>query len=326
MDLQKPTQADLERCHHVFLTSDAPWDPTVLDNEYDEQFYDAIMDDPEVVRRREERDPRVDDFGYLRARESYTAAFNQDEFIQAFQPTLAEEVYCDAYSSFIDYIEPQLEPEPPSNLERSINCLLSIFPNQVRKRFPDLEKMKPYFGWASTEKIKQMLDKTTQHYRGVIHYPFRKHFKSRFPGANVHRLHEWMAMDTFFSNVPAKDDGIPGHAGCTMLQVFLGLQSGYTQGIPMKSETQVPEAIEEVIRKTGAPIGLRSDQAKAELHGRSKELLKMHHIDGQSEAQCQHQNPAERMIQDIERNMNNIMDRTNCPEHWWLLQPSSPLL
>jgi hypothetical protein len=41
--------------------------------------------------------------------------------------------------------------------------------------------------------------------------------------------------------------------------------------------------------------------------------------DGQSEAKYQHQNPAERKIQDIERNMNNIMDRTNCPEHWWLL-------
>ena len=40
---------------------------------------------------------------------------------------------------------------------------------------------------ASNEKIKQMLDKTTQHYRGVMHYPFRKQFKSYFPGANVPR-------------------------------------------------------------------------------------------------------------------------------------------
>ena len=70
-----------------------------------------------------------------------------------------------------------------------------------------------------------------------------------------------------------------------MLQVSLGLQSGHTAGIPMKSETQVPDAVEEVIRKTGAPLGLRSDQAKAEMHGRTKELLKMYSIDdGQSEA------------------------------------------
>ena len=74
---------------------------------------------------------------------------------------------------------------------------LSAAPNRVRKLFPDLEKLKPFFGWASTDKIKTMLDKTTQHYRGVIHYPFRKHFKLRYPGANVPCLNEWVATDTF---------------------------------------------------------------------------------------------------------------------------------
>ena len=67
---------------------------------------------------------------------------------------------------------------------------LSAAPNQVRKLFPDLEKLKPFFGWASTDKIKTMLDKMTQHYRGVIHYPFQKHFKLRYPGANVPRLNK----------------------------------------------------------------------------------------------------------------------------------------
>ena len=145
--------------------------------------------------------------------------------------------------------------------------------------FPDTDALKPYFGWVSNEKIKQMLDKTTQHYRGVVHYPFRKHFKSRFPGANVSRANEWVATDTFFCDTPAADDGVPGHGGCTMLQLFLGLKSGYTGGYPMKSEREVPDTFEDHIRKVGAPIGLMSDNAKSEMHGRTKDILRLYEID-----------------------------------------------
>ena len=94
---------------------------------------------------------------------------------------------------------------------------LSAAPNGIQKLFPDLEKLKPFFGWALTDKIKMMLDKTTQHYRGVIHFLFRKHFKPRYPGANAPRLNKWMATDAFFNDTPAMDDGVPGHGGCTMM-------------------------------------------------------------------------------------------------------------
>ena len=41
--------------------------------------------------------------------------------------------------------------------------------------------------------------------------------------------------------------------------------------------------------------------------------------DAQSEPEYQHQNEAERGVQDVKRTMNNVMDRTGCPEKWWLL-------
>ena len=41
--------------------------------------------------------------------------------------------------------------------------------------------------------------------------------------------------------------------------------------------------------------------------------------DGQSEPTYQHQNPAERGIQDAKHHMNNVMDRAGCPSQWWLL-------
>ena len=58
----------------------------------------------------------------------------------------------------------------------------------------------------------------------------RRHFKSRFPGANVPCCDELVATDTLFSDTPAHDDGIPGHDGCTMLQLYCGIQSEFTAG------------------------------------------------------------------------------------------------
>ena len=78
-----------------------------------------------------------------------------------------------------------------------------------------------------------------------------------------------------FNDTPAMDDGVPGHGGCTMLQIFYGLTSGTVHGYPMKSEKQVGLAFEDHIRKVGAPVGLKSDNAKSELHGRTKDILSL---------------------------------------------------
>ena len=54
----------------------------ILDNKYDDEFVDAITELPEVRRRREERDPRVDDHGFLRSRADFQVLFQaQDAFI-----------------------------------------------------------------------------------------------------------------------------------------------------------------------------------------------------------------------------------------------------
>ena len=91
------------------------------------------------------------------------------------------------------------------------------------------------------------MDATTQHYRATVHHPFRKHFKSRFPAANVRRLPEWFSTDTIFSDVPAHDDGITGHGGATMLQLYAGITSHYLAGFPMSSESDMPETFEDFI-------------------------------------------------------------------------------
>ena len=48
MDMQIPTDAEMDEYPHVFITADSTWDPSVLDNEFEEEFYDAVMELPEV--------------------------------------------------------------------------------------------------------------------------------------------------------------------------------------------------------------------------------------------------------------------------------------
>ena len=58
---------------------------------------------------------------------------------------------------------------------------LSAALNHIRKLFPDSEKLKPFFGWASTDKIKTVLDKTTQDHRGVTHFSVPQAFQVKTP-------------------------------------------------------------------------------------------------------------------------------------------------
>ena len=82
-----------------------------------------------------------------------------------------------------------------------------------------------------------------------------------------------------------------------MMQIFYGLTSGTVHGYPMQSEKQVGQAFEDHICKVGAPIELKSNNAKSELHGCTKDILQLYSIDdAQSEPHYQHQNQAEQKI------------------------------
>jgi hypothetical protein len=150
--------------------------------------------------------------------------------------------------------------------------------------------------------------------------PLRKHFKTRFPAANIPRRNEIVATDTFFSDVKAHDDGLLGHGGALMVQLFCGTQSLITAVFPMRTEKEMPATLLDFIRKWGAPNGLFSDNAKVQIGKTVQSILRMYCIDDlQSEPHHQHQNPAERRIQDVKKVSNLIMDRTGTPAEYWLL-------
>ena len=288
MSMSQPTDADMALFPHVFLCSDSPWDPSYLDGEFDATGSELP---PEALARRKSNDPRLDDYGGIVCHTT-----DIDHLVET----------CSYYTCSAFTIAA---------------TTLSAFPQSIVPKIPDLNSLRPHFGWVPTDHIKATLDATTQYYRATVHYPFCKHFKSHFPAANINRIPEWFATNTIISDVPAHDDGIPGHGGCTMLQLYGGVDTHFLAGYPLSSKASMPETLEDFIHDHGAMKGLMSDNAKSEVSRAVKNIQHLYMIkDRQSEPHYQHQNPIEHRIQDVKRMSNNIMDRVGCPTKFWLLR------
>jgi hypothetical protein len=166
----------------------------------------------------------------------------------------------------------------------------------------------------------ETIQATTQFARTALHYPFHKHYRTWWPAANVDRWNEDNATDTFFLDTPAHDDGIFGHSGCTMAQIYAGKNSSKLVAYGMNSESQMPSTLKDLIPKHGAPNCLFSDNAKVQIGKCVHDILRLYSIkDFQCEPEYQHQNFAERKIGDVKRLSSSIMDRTGTPAAFWLL-------
>ena len=88
----------------------------------------------------------------------------------------------------------------------------------------------------------------------------------------------------------------------------------------MKTDKEFVNTLEDHIRKQGAPTGLLSDQAQAQISNRVQDILRTFIVrDWQSEPKRQHQNSSERRYQTAKRLTNKVMDRTGSPAYTWLL-------
>lgn len=284
MDMRKPTNDEMNQYEHVFMTSDMPWNPQDLDSEpEDTDFLDSV-----------ETEEALDD--WVDCEDGYGESFSAHELNVT---SCLRAVHKTTWNVLAGIVRP---------------------PRAILPKKPNFDALRPYFGWISADKVKSTLEHTTQWFRASCRMPMRRHYKTRFPAANVHRWNEDVATDTFFSSVPAHDDGITGHGGCTMVQVYTGIKSHYTKVYPMSSESQIPDTLNELIRDRGAPNNIKNDCAKAEISKAVQEILRHYKI-GQflTEPEQQNQNPAERRIQDIKNDVNRIMDRTGTPPEFWLL-------
>jgi hypothetical protein len=185
---------------------------------------------------------------------------------------------------------------------------------RAMKRATKYEEMRSKLGWLPVEVIEKTFDHTTQLARRIeTREVFRKHLKSRYPELNRRRLRETYATDTFFSSIPAL-------GGATCMQLYVGVTSRFIAVYAMKTESEGAETLADFVRDYGAPYHIRSDNAKMETGHAFTAICRKYNIK-QSTTEPHHpqQNPAERQIQDVKRQVNLIMDRVGCPDMLWLL-------
>ena len=106
----------------------------------------------------------------------------------------------------------------------------------------------------------------------------RRHYKTRFPSANVPRWNKDVSTDPFLFDVPAHNDGIPGHVGCTMAQIYTGITIHFTKVYPMSSESQIPDTLRDFPLDPGEPNNIKSDCANAQQCNALKDIICHYYI------------------------------------------------
>jgi hypothetical protein len=240
IDMSPPTDEELSTYPHVIFTSDLPWNPDLIDNEYTIEDLDIHED---------------------------------DIITSSYHPNTLND-YGEIYDHSADALgSPTMVIKTVSKPTFYLTRKQLVAPKQH-----DFVRLAPNFAFLPPMRIQKTFDNTTQFARLDTRLPLRKHFKSRFPAANISRLNEVVATDTFFYDIPALDDGIMGHGGTTMVQLFCGCSSLLTAVFPMKSESDMAGTLEDFIRHHGAPKALFSDNAKAQIGSAVQEILRMYAI------------------------------------------------
>jgi hypothetical protein len=160
---------------------------------------------------------------------------------------------------------------------------------KVQIKEPDFKELRKNFCFVPADIIQKTFECTTQWARMVERYPFRKHFKARFPALNVARRNESVATDTIYSDVAAVDNGR------FRAQLFVGCKTFVSDVYIMQTESNFLNTLQDNVRQWGAMDKLVSDRAMVEISDKVKDYLRCYHIkDWQSEPYHEHQNPAER--------------------------------
>jgi hypothetical protein len=326
------TDAEWSTLPHVILTADTDWDPSIIDNEIDddETWYDAQTDIPDGSTG-----ALFDKYGEYRKSTVVTHTLlsdyqldhhkipidamidlyprNGDSVSQWYNANL-HEVYDVVISTEQDNGTETFDPYTLNPRTSDAPKAYQVHKPSIQEGKIDYERLRRYFAWLPADVVKKTIQCTTQYARIPMSTLLQKHYKSPFPAANIHRRDEPIATDTVYSDTPAVDSGY------TCAQFFCGTESLVCDVYGMKTDSQFINTLQDNIRTRGAPKSLISDRAQVEVSNAVKDILRHLMIrDWQSEPHQQHQNPAERRYQDIKRMANTLMDRSGSPALTWLL-------
>jgi hypothetical protein len=322
-NMQPPTHAQLndESIPHVTLTSDMDWDPAKYDDQQAivHQTYQPIQIN--TMETDADNDCEVC-FSLLESMDPIDGTAEgedvDDEFIEI-ENTVAQA----QDDEHLEMVNESFSHVP------NVMAVVACFTRQIdaklthveHKYGKTIEQLRPNFAWASVESIKATLEASTQFYRATQWTKkIKRHYKSRFPGANIERINETVCTDTAFMEKPGQADGIAGHGRSFGFQLFVVNTSKHIAVYPVQTDGDYPKVLGEYIRTHGAPKKIFSDNAKAQTSAKAKEIYRNFGIsDGSTEPHYQNQNAAEREIQDVKKDVEMILNITNTPYVWWPL-------
>lgn len=294
MKLRPFTDREWRDLPHVELTRDTEWDPTKFDSN--------LTDDPRWMQRQPVLPPIQPGFSHDG---DYLHRADASEGIS--RPDTSPPV-----------------PSPPSSLD-TVKALapLLVHLNEVRPshfahrrtRRRDYANLRRFYLGVPEAVVQASIAATTQFYQNIGEDAARiiDTHRSRYPGNNVHRRNEKLATDLLIPDTPA-------WGGSKLAQLFVGRSTYHVYVSGMSRESEFPGTLEDVIRKYGAPNTLISDMAKSEISRRVKDLLRKFCIDEwNSEPHFQWQNFAERIIQELKKYVNWVLNTSGAPPEAWFL-------
>jgi len=180
----------------------------------------------------------------------------------------------------------------------------------------DYSKYARFFPGADLDCIRRTFDATTQlGTRGAIDgLQLRNRLHAPNPILNTPRRNEPVATDTLYSRTHAIDDG------SLAAQFFIGRRSHFRSVVPLgTTDRAFASALLDEIRKYGAMDVLISDNAKAQVSERVKDILRTYRIkDWHSEPYQGNQNFAERGWRDTKARTNSLLNSSGAPPELWL--------
>jgi hypothetical protein len=306
--MRPPTDAELDEdtgLPQIILTSDEPWDPSVLDHDYSRR------------ERNKQAVSQEDPLGtghYLDRRFDETGMYNHRVVAHMRVLTGSTDLKFDHH--VVTNNETNTVPTNPCvECSETTNPQFSLHSHQSKPTKPNLDDLRSKFGWAPTDIIAPTLSATTQFARQIIRTNgVRQNFWSRFPALNVRGRQDAAPTASIYFDTPAIDDG------STNAQLFVGHKLLIADVYGMKSDKEFVNTLEDPICSRGAMDSLLSDRAQVEISKKVQDALRAYRIsDWQSEPLHQHQNPCETRYRTIKEYTNNILNRTGAPAYCWLL-------
>ena len=316
--MQLPSDDDLVDYPHVIMTRDVPWDPKRYDLKQsdDEDLFAALAAEDGHIPLHD----GFNDFGELIS--AHLGEVTSDHGERCGEPSSARVSSTgellpppnEMYYNFYDGWCPTYSTEVYAHVAVLGRVNFETLYSERSLQPIEYEQHRRFFLNVPASTVRSTFDCTTQYYR---HIPSSNHifmtYRSPYPALNIFRRRELVASDTVFADTVA-------WGGWKAAQVFVGRLSQYIGIHGCKTDKDFCRTLEDEIRKRGAMDKIVTDRAKAEISKKVQEVLRALFIDDwQSEPYFHHQLFAERIIQELKKFANWVLNWSDAPPQAWLL-------